>query len=76
MPKFFIHARRGEEIVRDLEGQELPDLDAAQEAALQSVRELVEEIKHETRHPLEGMIISDESGEELKTIRATDILER
>ena len=63
MPIFFIHARRGGEIVRDLEGQELPDLEAAQEAALQSVRELfVEEIKHEMRLPLEGMIISDESG--------------
>ena len=76
MPKFFIHARRGDEIARDLEGQDLPDLEAAQAAALQSVRELLaEEIKHETRLPLDSMIISDESGRELKTIRATDILQ-
>ena len=64
MSKFFIHALRGDDIVRDLEGQELPDLDAAQEAALQSVRELlVEEIKHETRLPLDSMIIRMKAGE-------------
>ena len=32
MPRFFIHSRRDGEIVRDVEGQELPGLEAAQAA--------------------------------------------
>ena len=35
MPRFFIHARCGGEIVRDVEGQDLPGLEAAQAAQLQ-----------------------------------------
>ena len=75
MPIFFIHSRHGGEIVRDVEGQELPGLEAAQAAATATVRELLaDEIKHATGLPLESVIIADESGKELMTIRAKDIL--
>jgi len=75
MPRFFIHSRSGGEIVRDVEGQELPGLEAAQATATAAVRELLaDEIKHATGLPLESVIIADESGKELMTIRAKDIL--
>jgi hypothetical protein len=75
MPRFFIHSRCGRKIVRDLEGQDLPGLEAAQAAATASVRELLaDEIKRPSRHLLDAMIIADESGKELMTIRAKDVL--
>ena len=75
MPRFFIHSRSGGEIVRDVEGQELPGLEAAQAAATATVRELLADgIKHATGLPLESVIIADESEKELMTIRAKDIL--
>jgi hypothetical protein len=75
MPRFFIHSRSGGEIVRDVEGQELPGLEAAQAAATATVRELLaDEIKHATGPTLEAMIIADENGKELMTVRAKDIL--
>jgi hypothetical protein len=75
MPKFFIHSRRGGEIVRDDEGQELPGLEAAQAAATATVRELLaDEIKHPRGHVLESMIIADEDGKELMTVCAKDML--
>ena len=65
MPRFFIHSRSGGEIVRDVEGQELPGLEAAQAAATATVRELLaDEIKHATGLPLESVIIADESGKD------------
>ena len=75
MPIFFIHARCGGEIVRDVEGQDLPGLEAAQAAATATVRELLaDEIKHAKGTTLEAVIIADENGKELMTIRAKDIL--
>ena len=75
MPIFFIHSRRGGEIVRDVEGQELPGLEAAQAAATATVRELLaDEIKHAKGPTLEAMIIADENGKELMTVRAKDLL--
>ena len=75
MPIFFIHSRCGGEIFRDVEGQELPGLEAAQAAAIATLRELLaEKIKHPKGRPLESVIIADESGKELMTIRAKDIL--
>jgi hypothetical protein len=75
MPRFFIHSRCGGEIASDVEGQDLPGLEAAQAAATAALRELLaEEIKHATGLPLESVIIADESGKELMTIRAKDIL--
>jgi hypothetical protein len=75
MPRFFIHSRHGGEIFRDPEGQDLPGFAAAQAAATATLRELLaDEIKHPKGRPLEAMIIADEDGKELMTIRAKDVL--
>ena len=75
MPRFFIHSRCGRKIARDLEGQDLPGLEAAQAAATASVRELLaDEIRGPSRHLLDAMIIADENGKELMTIRVKDVL--
>jgi hypothetical protein len=75
MPRFFIHSRLGGAIVRDAESQDLPSLAAAMAAATATLRELLaDEIKHPKAKSLEAMIVADEDGKELLTIRAKDVL--
>jgi hypothetical protein len=76
MPRFFIHSRRSSgELARDLEGQDLPGLEAAREAATATARELLaDEIKHPRAKSLEAVVVTNEDGKELTTIRAKEIL--
>jgi hypothetical protein len=75
MSKFYINFRNGDQIARDPEGAELPDLDAAKEAAMNSVRELLaDNLKAASKAGIDAVIITDESGQELATIVAKDIL--
>ena len=43
MPRFFFNVREGAEFSRDLEGQELPDVEAARREAICSGREMLSE---------------------------------
>jgi hypothetical protein len=75
MPKFFINFRNGDKIMKDLDGIDAPSLDKAREAALKSVRELVtENIRSNSDQPVLAAIITDESGKELLTISAKEVL--
>jgi hypothetical protein len=75
MPKFFIHSRLGGQIAKDEEGQDLPGLAEARAAAIASARDiLADEIKYPKGQAWEAMIIANEDGQELATIRAKDIL--
>jgi hypothetical protein len=75
MPKFFFGFRNGETIIKDNAGQDFPSLYDAKKAALASVRELVaENVKSDSPRPVEAVIITDESGEELMTLPAREVL--
>jgi hypothetical protein len=75
MPKFYINFRSGDQIAQDPEGAELPSLDDAREAAMNSVRELLaDNLKADSRAGMDAAIITDESGHELVTILVKDIL--
>jgi hypothetical protein len=75
MPKFFINSRNGDKIMKDLDGIDVPSLDKAREAALKAVRELVaENIRSNSEQPVLPAIITDESGNELLTISAREVL--
>jgi hypothetical protein len=75
MPRFFINFRNGETTVEDDTGQDFPSLNDAKNAALASARELVaENIKSDSPHPVRAVIITDESGKELMTIPAREVL--
>jgi hypothetical protein len=75
MPRFYIHFRNGDIIAKDDEGQDLPGLEEAREAAMVSAREiLADNIKGKATNPLLAVIVANESGETLITIPAKDAL--
>jgi hypothetical protein len=75
MPRFFIQTMIGDEIAEDHEGIDVPSLEEAREMAIVSARELLaDDIKYASTQPLKAVKISEESGKELMTILAKDIL--
>jgi hypothetical protein len=64
MGRFYFHLQAGDEVIRDDEGAELPDLSAAQREALLAARELLAEaIKSGKREVPEAFVIADEAGQ-------------
>jgi hypothetical protein len=75
MPRFFINYRRGDQIAKDDEGRDYPSLDDVRSAAMASARELLaDNIRSATQSPLDAVIITNESGDELMMISVKDIL--
>jgi uncharacterized protein DUF6894 len=75
MARFYINFRNGDEIAKDDEGQDLPGLEEARAAALVSAREiLADNVKGGAKNPLQAVIITDESGREIMTIPAKEVL--
>ena len=67
MPRFFFHYRTDEELIRDADGSELPDLDAAERNAAALAKAIVEQAASnggDTRVP-RSIEITDAAGEEL-----------
>ncbi|MGO8036195.1 DUF6894 family protein [Rhizobium leguminosarum] len=63
MPKFYLHIARTDCSVLDPEGREYPNLDAATEEAIESLRELiVEALLCKRSAILLGIVICTESG--------------
>ena len=75
MARFYINFRNGDEIAKDDEGQDLPGLEEARAAALVSAPEiLADNVKGGAKNPLQAVIITDESGREIMTIPAKEVL--
>ncbi len=75
MTQYFFHVRNGDEISRDLEGQELPDLEAAKREAVSANREMLgERLLHGGSLDSRRIEIADADGEVLATISAEDVL--
>jgi hypothetical protein len=75
MARFYINFRNGNEIAKDDEGQDLPGLEEARAAALVSAREiLADNVKAGAKNPLQAVIITDETGQEIMTIPAKEVL--
>jgi len=75
MARFYINFRKGDEIAKDDEGQDLPGLEEARAAALVSAREiLADNVKGDAKDPLQAVIITDERGREIMTIPAKEVL--
>ncbi len=67
MPRFFFHYRTDDELVRDVDGSDLPDLDAAELNAAALAKAIVEHAAStggDMRQP-RSIEITDASGEEL-----------
>ena len=76
MPKFYIHFQNSDgTLAKDDVGQDLPGLQEAKAAALISAREIVaDNVKGSAGNPMVAVIISNESGQDLMTIPAKDVL--
>ena len=81
MPRFFVNYRNRELstgkviIANDDDGIEVPGLAEARAAALASAREVVaENVKSDSQHPMESIFITDETGQEVMTIPAGDVV--
>jgi hypothetical protein len=75
MPRFFIHFRNTRLTAKDNVGVDVPGLAEAKALAIESVRLIVaENVRFNSPHPLVEVIIADESGAQLATIPAKDIL--
>jgi hypothetical protein len=67
MPRFFFHYRTDDELIRDVDGSDLPDLEAAEHNAASLAKAIVEHAAStggNTRQP-RSIEITDASGEEL-----------
>jgi len=78
MPRYFFHVRDSDnDISRDAEGQDLPDLDAARTEAISANREMLgERLLHGGRLDHRQIEIADERGNILAKIDANDVLFR
>jgi hypothetical protein len=76
MPRFYLHLlRAGNELIADDEGEDLPDLAAAQREAMCSGRELLcEAIKSGWPEFPEAFIITDEFGRTLDKVPIAAVL--
>jgi hypothetical protein len=70
MSRYFLHLKRlDQSVVEDPEGLDLPSLQAAQEEALQGIRDVVAaDIKGGHEVTLEAIIIADNQGRQLATV--------
>jgi hypothetical protein len=76
MTRFFFHVRDdGDDVSRDTEGQELPDLEAARQEALNSNREMLgERLLHGGSLDHRQIEIANEQGEVLAVLNTEDTL--
>ena len=75
MPHYFFHVRDGGDISRDQEGQELPDLDAARQEAVNASRELIgERLLHGGAIDGREIQIADESDTVLAVVPSGEVL--
>jgi hypothetical protein len=70
MSRYFLHLKQADQsVVEDTEGLDLPSLQAAQEEALQGIRDIVAaDIKGGREVTLEAVVITDSQGCQLATV--------
>jgi hypothetical protein len=69
MGRFYFHLRDGDRLIRDQEGQDLPNTSEALREALLAARELLAEAIRSGRERVpEAIVITDESGCAIKTV--------
>ena len=75
MPRYFFHMRSDQGFIRDPDGSELPDLDAARAEAIVSARHLLADmLKHGREVDGQAFEIADEADEVLARIPFRSVL--
>ena len=76
MARYYLHINNGGGYSEDVEGQELPDLDAARAAAIEGVRSMLSEEARQGQLDLSGKIeIADDGGNILLVVPFCDAVE-
>lgn len=75
MPRFFFNIRRSGSTDLDVEGSELPDLDAARREALVSLRQLVADLVRGAASHVEQIEIADADGKVLAVVWWSDAMQ-
>ena len=76
MARYYLHINNGGGYSEDVEGQELPDLDAARAAAIEGVRSMLSEEARQGQLDLSGKIeIADGEGNILLVVPFCDAVE-
>lgn len=75
MPRYYFHIRCEDGLIRDPDGTELADLDAARSEAEQSARDLLANLLKNGKE-LDGQVfeISDDTGNVLETLPFRNVL--
>lgn len=75
MPRYYFHVREGNEVSRDIEGQELPNADAARAEAINASREILsEKLLHGGSLNHRQVEIADETGHVVDVVSSDDVL--
>ena len=74
MPHFYFHLRQGEEIIEDEEGQDLPDVAAAQDEALKSLREMAAQSILSGDDFPDSFLVTDADGNEITSVPVASVL--
>jgi hypothetical protein len=75
MPLFHFNSRTGDKVLPDLEGEDLPDVEAARGVALSSAREaLIEAVKFGDIPP-DQIQVTDCEGNEVAIVTLTEVLQ-
>jgi len=75
MPRYFLHQRTSMGYIKDPDGSELPDLDAAREEALAGARDLwASAIREGADLTGDSFEIQDETGQPVLNVAFTDAL--
>jgi hypothetical protein len=75
MARFYFHLRHEVGLITDVEGVELKDLSEAKQVALCSARELLaDSLKGGSSRVADALVIADENGQSIETVRLGDVL--
>jgi hypothetical protein len=74
MPRFHFHAHRGSQVIADLEGESLPDIDAAHNEALALAREMLVESLKSKDDPPDHIAVTDNDGVVVLTVPLSDLM--
>lgn len=75
MPKYFLHLRERDELVRDVEGAKFDDLNAARDEARNAIRDIVaEHIASGQELRLQTVEICDDKGGHVATVRLAEAI--
>jgi hypothetical protein len=76
MPLFHFNSRTGDKLLPDIEGEYLPDREAARSVAMSSAREALIEAVKSGDVPPDDIQVTDSNGQIVMTVTLDDVIKR